>query len=447
MSTRTISAFPTRPLAEALAVCLVLAAPAFAKHKEKSAGAGERLTADLHGSVTAHDGQRLRLLTDLGSIVIHTQNSGKVDYRVHLETDASQKDARLLLSRFAVSSTGVPEGVLLHGKAASRQCSGRLWVTFEVNVPRNYSLDVSTGGGNIHVADITGRVNLQTAGGNIAIENIAGAAHLQTAGGHISAKRVSGELVATTGGGHITTGEVGGGATLHTGGGHIRVASISGPARLETGGGNITLEHSGPELVADTGGGQIEVGDAAGVVRAKTGGGGIRVLRVSGPTNLETGGGSIYLTQVDSAVRATTGAGGITAWFSSGAKLPQNCEFQSGVGDIVVYLPPRLPVTIDAQVQLGEEHRVIVDPAFPLTVSYDRSGGSRVVRAEGALNGGGEVLRLRTVAGNIQLMLSDASKQMKIYRQQMDQLEEQLRRQMRTFEQQQQPPPRSENEP
>jgi hypothetical protein len=51
------------------------------------------------------------------------------------------------------------------------------------------------------------------------------------------------------------------------------------------------------------------------------------------------------------------------------------------------------------------------------------------------LNGGGEVLRLRTVAGNIRLMLSDADKQLVMYRQQMEQLEQNLRMQMRLLEQ------------
>ena len=43
------------------------------------------------------------------------------------------------------------------------------------------------------------------------------------------------------------------------------------------------------------------------------------------------------------------------------------CELDSSDGDIVVYLPRQLPVTIDAQMQMADEHRVIVDPAFPLS--------------------------------------------------------------------------------
>jgi hypothetical protein len=410
-------------------------APANDKAKTKN-NSGKRLTSELTGSVASRDGQRLHLSTDLGNIVIHTQNSGKVDYKVRLEADASQKDAKLLLSRFAVDAHETPDGVSLKGKSSGRQCSGRLWVTFEISVPKNYSLDVSTGGGNVETEDMNGRVTLATSGGNLIAGNIGGSARLETDGGHISVKAVAGELVAITGGGHITTGAVAGNAMLHSGGGHIRVASVGGVAHLETTGGNVTLERSGTELVAETGGGQIQVGEAAGIVRAKTGGGGIRVVRLSGPTNLETGDGSIYLTQVDSAVKASTSVGGITAWFVAPSKHPGMCEFQSGDGDIVVYIPRQLPVTIDAQIQRGDEHRVIVDPAFPLTVSYGGgSDGRHTVRAEGAINGGGEVIRLRTVAGNIHVVLSDANKQVQLYKQQMEQMQQKLQMQMRMLEQ------------
>ena len=396
---------------------------------------GQRLTSELNGSVGTREGQRLRLNLDLGNVVVRTHNSNLVNYRVHLETDASQKDAKQLLKNFAVSASETSEGVYMRGETFGRHCSGRLWVTVELNIPRNYGLEVTTGGGNIETEDINGRVSATTAGGNISAGNIAGPARLETDGGHINVKNVAGELYANTGGGHITTGTVSGGATLHTGGGHIRVASVGGVARLSTGGGNVTLEHSGTELFAETIGGQIEVGEAAGLVRAKTGGGGIRVVRVAGPTNLETSGGSIYLTQVDGAVRATTGAGAITAWFVSPPKRPGTCDLQSGDGDIVVYLPRQLPITIDAQIQLGDEHHVIADPAFPLKVSYDdATNGSRRVRAEGALNGGGETLRLRTVAGNIRLVLSDANKQMELYKQQMAQLEQKMESQLRMVE-------------
>src|ERR1700728_3046791 len=414
-------------------VLTTLASPALANPPD-GPRTSARLKSDLRGAITTRDGLRLHLALDLGNIVVHTQNSGKIDYTVHLETDASQKDAKELLKNFSVSARETGDGVYLRGQT-SRLSSGRLWVTVTVNIPKNYSLDLSTGGGNIDSDDIDGPERVLTSGGNIMAGNIGGEARLVTGGGHITVNNVSGGLFANTGGGHITTGAVTGGATLHTSGGHIRMASVEGVAKLQTAGGNVTVEHSGSALNAETTGGQIEVGESAGLVRAKTGGGGIRVVRVSGPTDLETVGGSIYLTQVDSPVKASTGAGLITAWFVAPVKSPSQCQLQSNDGDIVVYIPRQLPITIDAQVQSGGEHRVIVDPAFQLKMSYDAaSDGGRSVRAEGALNGGGEVLHLRTVAGNIRVVASDAGKQVQLYKQQMEQMQEKIRLQLQHIE-------------
>jgi hypothetical protein len=419
----------------ALFALSTLAGSAWADPQNGTRTSSTRLKSDLRGAITTHDGLRLHLALDLGNIVVHTQNSGKINYTVHLETDASQKDAKELLKNFSVSARETGDGVYLRGQT-SRLSSGRLWVTVTVNVPKNYSLDLSTGGGNIDSDDIDGPERVLTSGGNIRAGNVGGEARLVTGGGHITVNNVSGGLFANTGGGHITTGAVTGGATLHTSGGHIRMASVEGVAKLQTAGGNVTVEHSGSALNAETTGGQIEVGESTGLVRAKTGGGGIRVVRVSGPTDLQTVGGSIYLTQVDSPVKASTGAGAITAWFVAPVKSPSQCELQSNDGDIVVYLPRQLPVTIDAQVQSGDEHRVIVDPAFQLKMSDDGSSDSdgHMVRAEGPLNGGGEVLHLRTAAGNIHLVASDANKQVQLYKQQMEQMQEKIRLQLQQLE-------------
>ncbi len=387
---------------------------------------GHRTSVEKTCSVATRAGLRLRLVTDVGSVHIRPQNTGAVDTRVRIETESDSASAQRYLDQFVVACHNGPEGVSVRGQAPRHDFNGELWVTFDVSVPTEYSLDVTTDAGNIETGDIKGRITFSTAGGNVSTGNVIGSAHLQTAGGHISVKDVSSELNGDTGGGHICAGKVAGSAVLHTGGGHIRVGTISGTARLETGGGNISVEHSGGELTVETGGGQIEVGEASAGVRARTGGGGIRVVRVTGPTELETGAGSIYLTKVESGVRASTGAGGITAWFVSDGKRVKPCEFQSGEGDINLYLPRDLRVTIDALVRMGDEHRIIVDPAFPLKVSYEDGSGARTVRAEGNLNGGGEVLRLSTVAGNIRLIVMDVARELQLYKQQMEQLQHQL---------------------
>ena len=422
----------------AASVCMLLAQPLLATRTSDTdpTDPGTKLTREIKGTLPAREGQRLHLWTELGNVRVHTTNSAKVDYWITLGTDTNDPESQKLLKDFNLTAHAVPDGVWMRGQTSGDECTGHLWVTIDVNVPHKYSLEVTTQGGNIDTEDIDGPATLHTSGGNISAGTVSSMARFETGGGHVTVKDVSGDFYATTGGGHITAGAIAGNATLHTAGGHIRVISIGGTAKLDTGaGGNISVEKSGPMLIADTRGGQIEVGEAAGQIRARTGGGGIRVVRSSGPTNLESGGGSIYLTQVNSAVRASTNVGGITAWLGNEGKLPGECDLHSADGDIVVYIPKQLPVTVDAAIQLGDDHRLVVDPAFGLKVSYDDvANGSRIARASGELNGGGEVLRLRTVSGNIRLVLSDANRQLQVYKLQMEQLQKKLLEIQKTVE-------------
>ncbi len=324
----------------------------------------------------------------------------------------------------------------MRGATTRKEAAGRLWVTVQINVPLNYNLDVTTGGGNIQIDNVNGRAMLTTAGGNIVAGNTTGSERLATKGGHITVKNVGrrpggdDRRRAHHRGNNYGDCDVTYGWRAHSGREHRRAGTFDGRA-AET----LSVEHSANQLVAETVGGQIEVGEAVGQVHAKTAAGGIHVVRVAGPTNLETGGGSIYLTQVDGTVKASTGTGAITAWFVTPAKSESTCEFESGEGDIVVYIPRQLPVTIDAVIQSDDRHQFYVDPAFRLLITRNPGpNGGETLHAVGSLNGGGEVVHLRTVSGNIRLIASDAAKQVEIYKHQMQQLQENLQMQRREYD-------------
>jgi TonB family protein len=430
-------------LAAAGVACLLFALPALGQQKKPLPRAplppgqfaeGPRLVSERKGDIPTRDALRLRLVTDVGSVRILTRNSGQVSYRVRVETDASQPDARQLLERFHVVHRAEADGVHITSRVPWHDARGRLWVSFELNVPRNYNLDVLTQGGNISVEDVDGQVNLVTAGGDIAVGRVAGAARLDTQGGHIRVQDVGGNLVATTVGGHIIAGQVQGDAILRSGGGHVRVDSVGGTAQLESGGGDISILKRAAGATAVTAGGRIYVGEAYGLFRARTGGGGIRVARVVGPTQFEASGGSIYLTRVEGPVRAVTTFGTITAWITPEGKLQGDSQLICGQGDIEVYIPRELALTIDATIESAAEHRILADPELPLKLTYETPvPGQRSVHAEANLNGGGQVLRLRTTAGNIRLRFSDAllAFNQQLYQAQLDQMRQRIEVQQR----------------
>jgi len=457
-----------RGLAIALALCLATIAAARPRPRtQPEPGELPRLSEEKNGTLQTRDGLRLRLVADLGNVRILTQSSGQVRYKVRVEVDARVPGAQEMLRRFSLNVTNNAAGVQLAGQVPAQDFRGHLVVNYEVSVPRHYNLDVLTQAGNIEAQDIDGRVSLVTYGGNITAGRVgwpggtasavtAGdtpLARLETQGGHVTVQDVSGVLRAITAGGHITAGNVQGKAVLRSGGGHIRAGAIQGRAQLETGGGNISVRRVGGNVNATTGGGQIDFEEAVGSIRARTGGGGIRILRVAGPVQLESGGGSIVLTRVEGPVRASTGSGAITAWFSqetpgeaSAAGKPPKffrlvgaSQLESGQGDIVVYLPRELAVTIDATIETPAEHHIEADPALALRTSYEdsRSGG-RTLRGTCSLNGGGEVLKLKTSGGNIQLKLSDTDPQIRVIRKRVeDQVKRQLEQQQLLVERQQ----------
>jgi TonB family protein len=392
-----------------------------------------RTAIDRSGVIQTKDGLTLHLTTDLGSVRIVALEPGAplvVRYTVHIETDAREPLAKSLLDRYALTAKTTYSGVEINGasptQAGRAGANAQFYVHYEVAVPTGYSLDVNTGMGDIETQDIGGTASLITQGGNIRTGRIGfiglrnasqkpTTAKLSTEGGHIQVQDIVGNMDAFTAGGHIVAGNISGDAVLRSGGGHIRAGQIGGRAQLETDGGNITLKQAGSFVSVRTGGGQIDFGEVRGSVRAQTGGGGIRIITVSGPMEVESNGGSICLTRVAGAVQAATAGGNIQAWINPDAassagkvSLAGASQLSSGAGDIVVFLPRNLAANIDALVENGGVNRIDADPALLLNIQQIGNRGSGPVRAMGVLNGGGEVLKLRTTVGKIRLQFLDA---------------------------------------
>jgi len=397
--------------------------------------AAARAAVERSGDLAVTSGMTLHLNADLGNVRIQTLPPGAppvLHYTVHIETDASEPEGSKLLAAYALITRETLDTVSLSGTLPNSRAmtfnrrlpairNAQFWVQFTVTVPATFNLDVSTGAGVIETADLGGRVLLSTQGGNITAGRIGlpghpiprsdrPAAKIETDGGHITLKDVDGDVDAFTAGGHIIAGNIDGSAKLRTGGGHIRAARIKGTAQLETEGGNITVGEAGSYVGAHTGGGQIDFGEARGSVRAQTGGGGIRVMYVAGPMEVVTSGGSICLTRVANTVHAQTSEGTITAWITPESRphqplrLPGPCQLASHTGDIVVFVPRDISMTIDATVDSGGPSRIEADPSLPLNIQTRPDGP---VHAMASLNGGGAPLKLHTAAGKIQLQYLD----------------------------------------
>lgn len=412
-----------------LTLTLVIAALAMVPLAHAGENVPPHASADRSGDITTSDRGTLTLTAELGSVRIQTLPASApsvVHYTVHIETDAVEPAAHALLQRYVLTAKETPNGVSLVGRLPHLRSlinrNAQYWVQFQISVPANFGVEVSTGAGDIETPDLAGRVLLETQGGNIRTGRLGFgqyqkisaeryAAKLETQGGHITVLDVAGDLDAFTAGGHIQAGNIAGSAKLRSGGGHIRAGHIGGEAHLETEGGNIAVGEAGSYVSVHTGGGQIDFGEVHGSVHAQTGGGGIRVMYVAGPMEVETSGGSICLTHVANTLRAATGNGTITAWIAPDSpdpkhavRLPGASQLSSSTGDIVVFLPRNIMATIDATVDNGGAQRIEADPSLPLNLQTRPEGS---LHAYGTLNGGGAVLKLHTAAGKIRLQYLD----------------------------------------
>jgi hypothetical protein len=270
-----------------------------------------------------------------------------------------------------------------------------------VMVPREMeAVKIETEGGAIVTTGIAGSLEAESGGGTIHLDDIGGPIVAETGGEAIDVGNVGSDLTVRTGGGAIHIGSAKGKVIAESGGGNLDLVSGSQGASLETGAGSIHVQKCTGEVKASTGGGSIDLGEIMGSATMEAGGGSIKIVSASGPVNAETGGGVIELWGVPVA-HVETGAGAVIAKFISAGSDKSGSELETGVGDITVYLMPNVNMTIHASIEAANGHRILSD--FP-EIKVSSEGGQwdpKLITAEGNLNGGGPVLKVRTSMGNI----------------------------------------------
>jgi DUF4097 and DUF4098 domain-containing protein YvlB len=323
-----------------------------------------------------------------------------ISYVIHRRAyTSSEEQARREFESYRVSAQikGDTAWIVAESGGRDRRCSDDL----VVNVPRNLdAAKIETGGGTINASGISGRVEFESGGGSLQLDDIGG------------------EISAETGGGSIEVGNVGGNVSLHTGGGSIKIKSAKGEIKAESGGGSLVVLSGLQGAVLETGAGSIRVEKCSGNVKATTGGGSVELGDIGGPAQIETGAGSIRLAsskgrvqaqtgggtiQLDGAtsVRAETAAGGIVVKLLNGADHRSDSTLETSAGDITVYLASDLAISIRAEIEAASGHTIHSDFSDIRVSTAGGQWGPKTVTAEGQLNGGGPVLKVRTNSGNV----------------------------------------------
>jgi DUF4097 and DUF4098 domain-containing protein YvlB len=189
-------------------------------------------------------GKSLTLSSVSGNVIINSWSKNEFEVKIY----GNEKAENYLT--FDISPTET--GVRVDGQSKSTaKIQGNLSVKFEINVPSNYNIDVHTGGGNVKVDVLTGKVNINTSGGNINVKKLTGDVDASTAGGNISIDESKGSVHLSTSGGNISVEKFDGNVDVSTLGGNIRLAGSDGEVKASTAGGNIKLEYSGKSRGVD----------------------------------------------------------------------------------------------------------------------------------------------------------------------------------------------------
>jgi len=342
----------------------------------------------------------LHIKVEMGDVKVQGGQSQGINYAIRSRSfESSEERGRKQLDSYKISAYTKGDTAWIVGEWESGH-PHKFSSEVTVNVPRDMeSVKIETDGGQVVTTGISGRLEAESGGGNIHLDDIGGAIAAETGGGPIEIGNVRGDLAVSTGGGTIRIGSVKGKVAAESGGGNLVLMSADQEASLQTGGGSIRVDKCTGKVKASTGGGGIELGQIGGGATMETGGGSLKLGSASGLVSAETGSGSIELWGVPAA-HVETGVGAITAKFIASTEKIDS-ELETGMGDITIYLMPNVNITVQASIEASNGHTITSD--FPQIRVNNEGGqwGPKLVSAEGAVNGGGPVVKLRTTMGNI----------------------------------------------
>jgi DUF4097 and DUF4098 domain-containing protein YvlB len=339
----------------------------------------------------------LRVKVDMGSVMVHGGQQQGISYVVQAHSYSSDQDTR---RQFKINSYVKGDTAWIVAEWEGRR-PRKFAGEFVINIPRDTALvKIETGGGGVETTGITGRVEISSGGGKVRVDDIGGAVNVETGGDSIDVGTVGGDLKLETGGGNITIGSVKGQVQAETGGGNVTLVSSGLGAVIESGAGNVEIKRCGGKVKASTGGGSISLGDIAGPAEIDTGGGSIRLTSAKGRVGANAGAGSIELYGVPSA-RVETGTGGITVKFINTGAERSDSMLETSSGDITVYIASDVAIDVRASVDLGNGHHITSDFSDIHIAAEGGQWAPRTLSAEGKLNGGGPLLKVRTTTGDI----------------------------------------------
>ena len=280
---------------------------------------------------------------------------------------------------------------------------------FKIRVPRSFNVELDSMGGEFSLDGVDGKFTGETKGGALKLHDVKGEAELTTMGGEI-------EVTDSTLDGHLKT--MGGEVRIENVVGDVKASSMGGNVRYKNvtrrDGGVASPERTGkglddvkPDSVQiSTMGGPIEVKDAPEGADLHTMGGDINVQNAQRFVRATTMGGDIEIGSVDGWVKATTMGGDISVTVTGKGG---DVALTSNGGEITLHVPSGFRMDLDLEIAYtrnsSQEYKIVAPGGLKATVSpeWDHTHGSprKYIKMSGAVNGGGNKVKIETINGNI----------------------------------------------
>ncbi len=381
----------------AASLVMVVAIPLWAQQSRVYRD-GNSWVEEITGTLPAS--RQVRITTDLGSVQVQG-SSPRVTYVIRKRSYApSEEAARRQFEQMRISANKNSEGDVIEGRLANRNLN-RFGAEFLVQIPRQLEVvKAETRSGSLNLSSIAAAVLGATGGGLVKLDELEGSVKITSGGGNVEAGRLGGDFSLSSGGGDVHIKNVAGQSHISVGGGKVYIGSSKG-ANIQTGAGNIDVHKCSGDLEASSGGGNLNLGDVSGAVLAETTGGSVHLDSARGRVRVTTGGGSVELLNLNQGAQVQTGAGGITVEFVGKRGSFSDSSLHTAAGDVIVYLPNDLPVTVHASSDMATGHGIVSDFSGLRITKEGSNFVPRSMYAEGALNGGGPVLKVRTIIGQI----------------------------------------------
>ena len=367
----------------------ILVTLTFALHTQSAAEQGKSKTK----SFSVGKGGSLQVFISEGDILISAWDKNEVLVKA-IGIGDDETDG------LTISQSGSTVRVKSHASPESSD------LRFDISVPSRFDIDIQTSSGDIDVqGSLVGNLKGSTSAGTIRLGNLGGTVSMSTSGGDIETGSIQGDLELRTSGGDIRMGSVSGEADVSTAGGEITIDNVGKRLRAKTAGGNISIGNVGGDAVVSTAGGNIVVGKVSGSASLTTAGGDIDLRSATGAVKATTAGGDLRFENISGSVDGTTAGGDVHVQLVPG--INGRSRLTSASGDVHLYIPEKARATVNARIHIKGWWRSLskefdIHSDFKLE-NYEKDEHSREIRGTINLNGGGEVIFLETMMGNIEI--------------------------------------------